>query len=118
MTVQRTPVRSATRPIAIPPNAEPSQASETDNAGTERTLPNSAAIGFSATMVIIGAPNETERMPSAVSATSHERRVSSDAPAARPLADAIVIALRCQRPGPEPRSGRRKSFGPRWLDRM
>jgi hypothetical protein len=33
MTVQRTPTRSAIRPIAIPPTAEPSQASEYDSAG-------------------------------------------------------------------------------------
>ena len=101
MIVQRTPVRSAIRPIATPPKAEPSQASETASAGTERTSPNSAAIGFSATMVMTGAPNETERMPSAVTAISQERRVSivGAAAGARPAADAIVIALRNQRVG-------------------
>src|ERR1700730_554081 len=96
-TVQRTPIFSATWPIAIPPPPEPSQASEYDSAGTDRTLPNSDAIGFSATMVMIGAPNETERMPSAVTATTQERRVSM-VPAAvvpRPATDAVVIAIRC-----------------------
>jgi len=56
MTVQRTPMRSATQPIATPPAAEPSQASAKASAGTERAPPSSAAIGFSATTVMTGAP--------------------------------------------------------------
>src|SRR5580704_8227793 len=92
MTVQRTPTRSAICPIAIPPTAEPSQASEYASAGTERTPPNSAAIGFNATMVMSGAPKETERMPSADQATSHERRVSIvPAAVARPATLAVLI---------------------------
>src|SRR5438270_2762973 len=92
MTVQRTPTRSAICPIAIPPTAEPSQASEYDSAGTERTPPNSAAMGFSATMLMSGAPKEAERMPSADQATSQERRVSIvPAAVARPATLAVVI---------------------------
>src|SRR5436190_23264908 len=75
-TVQRTPIRSAIGPIASPPIAEPSHASAYDSAGTDRILPNSAAIDFSATMVIIGAPNEMERTASALTATTHDRPVS------------------------------------------
>ena len=52
MTVQRMPSRSASQPIAIPPRAEPNQASAKASAGTERALPSSAAIGFSATTVM------------------------------------------------------------------
>ena len=94
MTVQRTPTRSAIRPIAIPPTAEPSQASEYASAGTERIPPNSAAIGFSATMVMSGAPKETERMPSADQATSQERRVSIVPAVTRPATVAVVKAYR------------------------
>ena len=66
------------------------------NASTERTLPNSAAIGFSATMVMTGAPKETERMPSAVMAISHDRRVSIVAVAGgvRPVAVTVVMMIR------------------------
>jgi hypothetical protein len=43
-----------------PPIAEPSQAKAKASAGTERALPSYAAIGFSATTVMVGAPNDTE----------------------------------------------------------
>jgi hypothetical protein len=101
MTVQRTPILSAIRPIAIPPTADPSQASEYDSAGTDRILSNSAAIGFSATMVMTGAPKEIERMPSAVTATSQERRVSivPAADVARRVTVTAVIALQNYRLG-------------------
>jgi hypothetical protein len=55
-------------------------------------LPNSAAIGFSATTVMSGAPKEMERTPSADQATSQERRVSIvPAIAAWPPTGAVVI---------------------------
>ena len=55
-------------------------------------MPNSAAIGFSATTVMSGAPKEMERTPSADQATSQERRVSIvPATAARPPTVAVVI---------------------------
>ena len=53
------PIRSASQPIPTPPAAEPNQASAKASAGTERALPSSAAIGFSATTVIVGAPHDT-----------------------------------------------------------
>ena len=59
ITTQRTPMRSASQPIRTPPHAEPSQASEKANAGTERAPPSSAAIGFSATTAMPGAPKVT-----------------------------------------------------------
>jgi hypothetical protein len=45
-------------------------------------------------MVIVGAPNDTDRMPSALPATSHERRVSTDPalPVVLPPNVAAVIA--------------------------
>ena len=52
MTVQRTPTRSASQPIAMPPAAEPNQASAKASDGTERALPSSAAIDFSPTTVM------------------------------------------------------------------
>ena len=55
-TVHFTPIRSAMRPMAMPPNAEPSQASEYASAGTDRALPSSPAICFSATTATNGAP--------------------------------------------------------------
>ena len=59
MTTRRMPKRSAIRPIGMPPTAAPNQASEQASAGTERAPPSSAAIGFSATTVMTGAPNDT-----------------------------------------------------------
>ena len=50
MTVQRTPTRSAMRPMARPPIPDPSQASDPARAGTERPPPTSPAIASSATM--------------------------------------------------------------------
>src|SRR5215210_6153011 len=79
MTTRRMPKRSAIRPIGMPPTAAPNQASEQARAGTERASPNSAAIGFSATTVITGAPNDTVYTASAVHATSHDARVSIEA---------------------------------------
>ncbi len=80
-------MRSAIWPIAIPPTAEPSQASAEHSAGTVRASPNWAAIGFSATMVIVGAPKETDRQPSAQPATIQDRRVSIVGAASKPLGD-------------------------------
>ncbi len=91
MTVQRTPTRSAIWPIAIPPTAEPSQASEYAQRRHRADAAELGRIGFSATMVISGAPKETERMPSADQATSQERRVSIvPAAVARPATVAVV----------------------------
>ena len=59
MTTRRIPKRSAIQPIGMPPTAAPNQASAQASAGTERASPSSAAIGFSATTVMTGAPNET-----------------------------------------------------------
>ena len=56
MTVQRTPMRSASQPMAMPPTPEPSQAKEPASAGSERELPSSAAMGLRATAVTRGAP--------------------------------------------------------------
>ena len=49
ITTGRMPIRSVAQPIMTPPNAEPSWAIAKASAGTERALPRSAAIGFSAT---------------------------------------------------------------------
>ena len=48
---RRNPTRPASQPIAMPPMPDPIYVSDTANAGAERVVPNSAAIGFSATTV-------------------------------------------------------------------
>jgi hypothetical protein len=70
-------------------------------------------------MVIIGAPKEIDRMPSAVIATSQERRVSSEpAVAARPVTDALVMALQSQRRGPNRAAMARSLLGRSALGRL
>ena len=76
ITVQRMPYFSATRPIRMPPTAEPNQASEAASEGTERCPPISAAIDFSPTEVIHGAPKESPSRSRAMLATTQEVRVS------------------------------------------
>src|ERR1700683_5575641 len=78
MTVQRTPIRPAPRPIRRPPKPEPSQTSAPAKAGTARSPLTSAAMSLSATTVIHGAPNETAITRSAAVATTHDVRVSTD----------------------------------------
>jgi hypothetical protein len=77
MTVQRTPIRSATRPIKIPPKPEPSQTNAPAKAGIARSPLTSAAMFLSATTVIHGAPKETAITRSAAVATTHDVRVST-----------------------------------------
>ena len=62
----------------MPPTAEPNHASELASAGTERAPPMSAAIDFSPTAVIHGAPNDMPRHVSATLATTQELRVSTE----------------------------------------
>ncbi len=56
ITIGRRPVRSAIRPMMMPPIPVPSQAREKASAGTERGTPSSAAIGLSATTATSGPP--------------------------------------------------------------
>src|SRR5215211_865244 len=74
--VQRTPYRSASQPMPMPPTPAPNQASDDAKAGTERAPPVSAAIVFNATTAIHGPPNATARIASAMLATTHEARDS------------------------------------------
>src|SRR5450631_1941164 len=78
ITVQRVPMRSAIRPITIPPTPEPSQASALASAGIERVPPTSAAMSLSATAVIQAAPNDIPMMHSATEATTQDARLSID----------------------------------------
>ena len=78
ITVHRTPILSATTPMAMPPAPSPTQANELASAGTERRPPVSAAISLRATMTIHGAPNETVRMTSATVATVQDSFDSID----------------------------------------
>ena len=75
-TVQRVPMRSAMRPITMPPMPPPSQASALASAGIERVPPTSAAMSFSATAVIQAAPNDMPMVQSAAPATTQEALVS------------------------------------------
>src|SRR5215470_5069337 len=76
ITVQRTPMRSAMRPIMMPPTPTPIQPKEPANAGVSRAPPNSAAIDLSATTATHGAPNENASVRSATVATTQDVRVS------------------------------------------
>src|ERR1700681_263759 len=77
ITVQRTPTRSAMRPIRMPPTPTPIQPSEPASAGTDRAPPNSAAIVLSETTATHGAPNENAIVTSAATATTQEAAVST-----------------------------------------
>src|SRR5262247_1662931 len=87
MMVQRSPTRSATYPMTMPPAPKPIQASELASDGTERKPPDSAAIALSATMVIHGAPNDTARITSNTVAMIQDDRVSTDG---RPMRSCII----------------------------
>src|SRR5664280_906792 len=76
ITVQRVPMRSAMRPITMPPMPEPSHASALASAGIERVPPTSAAMSLSATAVIQAAPNDIPMMQSATEATTQDARLS------------------------------------------
>src|SRR5512146_3266291 len=76
--VQRVPIRSAMRPITMPPTPEPSQASAEASAGIERVPPTSAAMSLSATAVIHAAPNDMPMIQSATEATTQDARLSID----------------------------------------
>ena len=56
ITIGRIPMRSAIQPIRMPPDPVPIQTSEAAKATMDRSAPSSAAIGFSPTMRISGAP--------------------------------------------------------------
>jgi len=92
MTVQRTPTRSAMRPMRMPPTPEPSQTSAPASAGIERSPLTSAAMALSPTTVIQGAPNATAMTISAPVATTHDFRVSTDG-----KCDVCSILPRCRR---------------------
>ena len=78
MTVQRTPTRSATRPMMMPPRPAPIHISAPASAGIERSPLTSAAMFFSATTVIHGAPKATAMTTSTTVATTQDWRVSTD----------------------------------------
>jgi hypothetical protein len=76
MTVVRIPNRSAIGPIKNPPAALPNQDSDPASDGMERAPPISAAIDFSPTTAIHGAPSDMVRQVSETKATTQEYRVS------------------------------------------
>ncbi len=78
MTVKRMPTRSATRPMRMPPTPEPIHISALASAGTERSPFASAAMLFSATTVIQGAPKAIAMITKMTVATTHDVRVSTD----------------------------------------
>ena len=78
-TVQRVPMRSAMRPMTMPPTPEHSQASAEASAGTSRAPPTSAAMSLSATGVIQAPPNAISKVTSATVATTQDDRLSIEA---------------------------------------
>src|SRR5665213_1253098 len=75
-TVQRTPMRSANNPMAMPPDPVPNQTSAAASDGIARGTSSVAAIGFSATATINGAPYVKDSKPSTMNAMTQEVRVS------------------------------------------
>ena len=69
-------MRSAIRPIMMPPTPTPIQPREPANAGVSRVPPKSAAMDLSATTATHGAPNENASVRSATVATTQDVRVS------------------------------------------
>ena len=78
ITVKRMPIRSAIRPIRMPPTPDPIHIKALAKAGTERSPPTSAAMSLSATSVIHGAPKAIAMINRATVATIHDLRVSTD----------------------------------------
>jgi hypothetical protein len=54
----------------------PSQTSDAAKATTDRSASREAAIGFSPTTTMSGAPYETERIAKVIDAATHEARLS------------------------------------------
>src|SRR5580704_9094764 len=77
ITTARTPIRSASQPMAMPPQPAPMNVRPTASAGADRVAPNSAAIGFRATTVASGAPYDTLSTVRATMATTQDVRVST-----------------------------------------
>src|SRR5712691_11793533 len=71
-------MRSAMRPIMMPPMPEPSQASALASAGIERVPPTSLAMSLSATAVIQAAPNDIIMLNSATEAMTHDALFSTE----------------------------------------
>ena len=71
-------MRSAIRPIRMPPTPDPIHIKALAKAGIDRSPLTSAAMSLSATSVIHGAPKAMPMIISATAATTHDRRVSTD----------------------------------------
>jgi hypothetical protein len=70
------PIHPEIHPIKIPPRPDPIYVSATAKAGPDREVPSSAAIGFIATTVTRGAPEDTVRTVRATAAITQELRLS------------------------------------------
>ena len=75
-TLLRTPIRSASQPMAMPPDPVPIQVSAPASARTERDTPRSSAIARSPTTISKVEPYATERIASVTPAATHEARLS------------------------------------------
>jgi hypothetical protein len=71
-------MRSAIRPMGMPPTPIPIHIRALAKAGTERSPLTSAAMSLSATSVIHGAPKAIPMINKAAAATTHDLRVSTD----------------------------------------
>jgi hypothetical protein len=76
ITTRRMPIHPEIHPMKIPPSPDPIYVSATAKAGPDREVPSSAAIGFIATTVTRGAPQDTVRIVRATAATTQELRLS------------------------------------------
>ena len=93
--VVRSPMRSASQPIRMPPAPVPTQTRAPASARTARSVPSASCIGFMPTTISSGEPKEIDRMPSVIQAARHEARPST-LPAASgisPTPSLIVVTV-------------------------
>src|SRR5262245_57269641 len=76
-TVSRTPMRSASQPMKMPPAPVPTQVSAPASATTERSVPSASWIGFMPTTISSGVAKENDRIARTNQAVHHEALLST-----------------------------------------
>ena len=75
-TVARTPMRSDSQPMKMPPAPVPTHRNAPASATTERSVPSDSWIGFMPTTMSRDEPNETDRIARINQAVRHEALLS------------------------------------------
>ena len=77
VTVARTPMRSDSQPMKMPPAPVPTQRNAPASATTERSVPSDSLIGFMPTTMSRDEPNETDRIARINQAVRHGALLST-----------------------------------------